>query len=95
MSTPAKVATAGQAALRDTVLRAVVAALGAVVTDLPELTEETRLFDSLELDSVRVQDLIIRLEDELGVMVDVDSLAMADFETVGTLTDFALTQAVE
>ena len=95
MNTPGKTATAGEAALRETVMHAVIVALDTVVDDLPEVTEETRLFDSLGLDSTMVLDLIMRLEDELGLVVDVDSLAMSDFETVGTLTDFALSQAVE
>jgi hypothetical protein len=42
-----------------------------------------------------VLDLIMPIEYELGLLVDVDSPVISDFETVGTLTDFALSQAVE
>jgi acyl carrier protein len=57
-------------------------------TDIPELTEGTRLFADLSLDSTSVIELLMALEDSLGLQIDPDELAADAFETVGTLTDY-------
>ncbi|HKS98291.1 MAG TPA: phosphopantetheine-binding protein [Rugosimonospora sp.] len=56
--------------------------------DLPELAEETRLLADLSLDSTNVIELLMELEDALGLQIDPDELAAEAFETVGTLTDY-------
>ncbi|GAA2742140.1 MULTISPECIES: acyl carrier protein [Kitasatospora] len=70
-----------------------VAALQAALTevlkkDLPELTPETRLFGDLALDSTSVIELLMALEDTLGLVVDPDELTPDVFETVGALTAY-------
>ena len=57
-------------------------------TEIPELTEGTRLFADLTLDSTSVIELLMALEDSLGLKIDPDELAADAFETVGTLTDY-------
>jgi acyl carrier protein len=57
-------------------------------TDIPELTEDTRLFADLTLDSTSVIELLMALEDSLRLQIDPDELAADAFETVGTLTDY-------
>ena len=57
-------------------------------TEIPELTEGTRLFTDLTLDSTSVIELLMALEDSLGLQIDPDELAADAFETVGTLTDY-------
>ncbi|MFE9139197.1 acyl carrier protein [Streptomyces sp. NPDC007355] len=56
--------------------------------DLPELTEDSRLFDELGLDSTGVFEMLMRLEESLDIEFDTDSLEMAHFASVGSLTDF-------
>lgn len=80
------------AAERDLVVTAIGSALGDVLdSELPEITEHTRLFD-LGLDSTSVLELLLQLEDALGREFDNENLQMSDFETVGTLADFVVTQ---
>lgn len=79
---------------RQRVLDSVVTALRGVLdqADIPA-TEHTRLFDELGLDSTSVLELLMGLEDALGVEFDPDSLEQSHFETVGSLTDYILTQS--
>ncbi|MFI2549163.1 acyl carrier protein [Streptomyces rochei] len=64
------------------------------VLDRPvtELSGQTRLFDDLHLDSTTMLEMLMELEDSLGLEVDPEELEADDFETVDTFTDFALTQ---
>jgi acyl carrier protein len=80
----------GMEDIRRAEIRAALAkALGEVLnTDVPELTEDTRLFADLTLDSTSVIELLMALEDSLGLQIDPDELAADAFETVGTLTDY-------
>jgi acyl carrier protein len=56
--------------------------------ELPELTDDTRLFADLALDSTSVIELLMALEDSLGLQIDPDELTADAFETVGTLTGY-------
>lgn len=62
------------------------------VLDRPvtELSGQTRLFDDLHLDSTTMLEMLMGLEDSLGLEVDPEELEADDFETVDTFTDFAL-----
>jgi acyl carrier protein len=61
------------------------AVLGREVTDLrPDL----RLFEDLDLDSTSVIDLLMSLEDTIGLEIDPDELGPEVFETVASLTDY-------
>ncbi|MEO3872006.1 acyl carrier protein [Nonomuraea sp. B12E4] len=53
----------------------------------------TRLFDDLGLDSTAVLEVLMELEDRLGLEIDTDSLEHDHFESVGTLAEFLATQA--
>jgi len=59
------------------------------------LAEDTKLFDDLHLDSTSVLEVLMALEDSVGIDVDPDELDIADFESVGTLTDYVSRQAKE
>lgn len=52
------------------------------------LTEDTRLFDDLHLDSTSVLELLMALEDIVGITVDPETLDMDDFRSVGTLASY-------
>ncbi|HYS37446.1 MAG TPA: phosphopantetheine-binding protein [Pseudonocardiaceae bacterium] len=62
--------------------------------DLDELTDETRLFEDLNLDSTSVIELLITIEEAIGLTVDVDELDPEVFTTVGSLTDFVAAMAM-
>ena len=56
--------------------------------DLPDLAEGTRLFSDLALDSTSVIELLMELEDTLGLQIDPDELTPDVFETFGALTAY-------
>lgn len=55
---------------------------------LDDVSADTSLFNSLGLDSTGVLDLLMNLEDELGVEIDTETLDLADFATVGSLVAY-------
>lgn len=59
--------------------------LGREVTDL---STESRLFEDLALDSTSVIELLMSLEDTIGLEIDPDELGPEVFRTVGSLTDY-------
>ncbi len=61
--------------------------------DLPVLTEDVRLFDDLNMDSTMALELLMALEDTIGVEIDAENLSMDDFQTIGTLADYLLAVA--
>ncbi|RBM20474.1 acyl carrier protein [Streptomyces sp. PT12] len=64
-------------------------ALSAVLNrPLDELAPELSLFDDLALDSTSVIELLMSLEDTVGLEIDPDELGPEVFRTVGTLTDY-------
>lgn len=71
------------------VVDAITEALGAVLQrDLGDLSPDTKLFDTLGLDSTGVLDLLLRLEELLDGEFDTDELEMSHFATVQSLADF-------
>ncbi|WP_405594726.1 acyl carrier protein [Streptomyces sp. NBC_01092] len=56
--------------------------------ELPDLTEDTKLFENLGLDSISTIQLLFKLEDRTGLEVDTEELSTEVFGTVGSLTDF-------
>ncbi|MFY1638267.1 acyl carrier protein [Solwaraspora sp. WMMB335] len=74
---------------RQQILDAIVAALSDVLRqELTGVTEQTRLFDDLSLDSTSVLGLLMALEDALDMQVDPENLEQRHLETVGALADF-------
>jgi acyl carrier protein len=61
--------------------------------DVPEVSEDTRLMEDLNMDSTSVLELLMALEDNAGFEVDASNLNMDDFKTVGTLADYFLRAA--
>lgn len=73
----------------------VVAGIKKALTDvlrreLPDLNEDVRLFDDLNMDSTMALELLMTLEDTLSVEIDAENLSMDDFQTIGTLADYLL-----
>lgn len=62
----------------------------ALKTELPDVTDQTRLFDDLHLDSTASLELLMAIEEAVSVEFDMEELNMDDFRTVGTLVDFVL-----
>ncbi|WP_103500597.1 MULTISPECIES: acyl carrier protein [Streptomyces] len=55
---------------------------------LPEFSAETRILEDLELDSMRFIELLMSLEDTIGLDVDPESLEPEVFGTAGSLADY-------
>jgi acyl carrier protein len=77
---------------RARVVAGIITALGAVLEeDVPELTEDSKLAD-VGLDSTGVLELLMQLEETLGVEFDTDNLEMSHFESVRSLAGFVATE---
>lgn len=64
-------------------------ALSAILQrEIPALDDEMRLFDELGLDSTGVIDLLMTLEDTIGLQIDPDELTPETFESVGSLLGY-------
>ena len=63
--------------------------------EVPELREEARLFEDLALDSTSVIELLMSLEDTIGLEIDADELGPEVFETVGSLADYVQSRLTE
>lgn len=76
---------------RRTVIAAVETALGeSSGRTVRGLTEGTRLFEDLHLDSTTSLELLMAMEETFGLLIDPDALDMDDFRTVGTFTSYVL-----
>jgi acyl carrier protein len=74
---------------RSEVVAAVETALSEVLErEVTGLTEDTRLFEDIHLDSTSVLEMLMTLEDAIGIEVDPETLDMDDFKSVGTLADY-------
>ncbi|MFI6027236.1 acyl carrier protein [Amycolatopsis magusensis] len=74
--------------VREQVVAGVITALGVVLEEeIPDLAEDTRLAD-VGLDSTGVLELLMQLEETLGVEFDTDNLEMSHFESVRSLAGF-------
>jgi acyl carrier protein len=81
---------------RDETIEAVKVALAEVLQRvLPDVDEHTRLFEDLHLDSTSVLELLMALEDSVGIAVDPEELQPKHFKTIGALADYALEQLGE
>ena len=56
--------------------------------EVPDVTEDTRLFDDLQLDSTSILELLMAVEDTMEVEIDPEGLDMDSFRTIGTLADY-------
>ncbi|MBA8823980.1 acyl carrier protein [Saccharopolyspora lacisalsi] len=75
---------------RDTVLTALETALTDVLErPVTGLTGGVRLFEDLHLDSTTMLEMLMALEESIGLVIDPEDLDVDDFETVETFIDFA------
>lgn len=65
----------------------------ALSRELPEATGETRLFEELNLDSTAVLEVLMAIEEELGVAFDPESLEPEHLTSVSALTQFIRSQS--
>lgn len=56
--------------------------------ELPVITAQTRLVEDIDLDSLSHLEVLMAIEERLGVHFDPDSINLAAFPTVGALADF-------
>jgi acyl carrier protein len=56
--------------------------------EVSDLTPQSRLFEDLAMDSTSVIELLMSLEDTMGLEIDPDELGPEVFRTVGSLTDY-------
>jgi acyl carrier protein len=69
------------------------ASLEAVLNrEVPELSAGTLLFDELALDSTSVLELLMNLEDTIGLEIDPAELDEEVFQTFGSLTAYVTAQ---
>lgn len=71
--------------MEDIIIAAISRVLGREVAGA---TAATRLFDDLGLDSTTALELLMQIEDDLGVVFETADLEMHHFQTVGTLAEF-------
>ncbi|RFU83333.1 acyl carrier protein [Streptomyces triticagri] len=55
---------------------------------LPDITEDTRLFDDLRLDSSSVLELLLLVEDSTSAAVDPETLDIDHLRTVRSFADY-------
>lgn len=60
--------------------------------DIPRIDDGTRLFEELTLDSTSVLELLMGLEDTIGLEIDPDELEAEVFQTVGSLSGYVSAQ---
>ncbi|NBH03210.1 acyl carrier protein [Amycolatopsis sp. SID8362] len=74
---------------RDGVVAAIADALGDVLDrEVTGLTEETRLFDDLRLDSSKVLELLMLVEMAVDITVDPEDLDIDHLRTVRSFADY-------
>lgn len=61
--------------------------------DLPAMPEDIRLFDELGLSSSKTLELLLALEEDLGIEVDVDEIDRGDLVSIGAFADFVTRHA--
>jgi len=61
-----------------------------IAPDLQQATisEESSLFDDLQLDSIKLVEMLTRLETEFSINLDDEDMGFEHFATVGTLSEF-------
>lgn len=79
---------------RSEVIARIAATLGEVLEEpVTDPSEDTRLFEDLHLDSTSILEVLMGLEDSVGVEVDPEKLEMDDFRSIGSLADYLLRNA--
>ncbi len=55
---------------------------------IPEFSAQTRILEDLEVDSMRFIELLVSLEDTIGLEVDPDTFEPEIFQSVGAFADY-------
>jgi len=85
----------------DTELRPrVVEAIGTLLPkvlkrEVPEMPEDTRLFDDLGLESASVLELLMIVEDVAGISVDAQELSLDSLRSIRTFADYVEAKQAE
>lgn len=75
------------------ITRQIINMLAEMVRRDPEsITPQTHLFDDLAFDSTSVLELLMQLEDTLGIEVDPFTVEPSDFEVVASLVTYVVGQ---
>ena len=83
------------AALRQQVFNSICALLpGVLGQELPELSEDTKLMAELGMRSASMLELLLAIEDELGIQIDVEDIDEAGISSVGGLAGFIATHTI-
>ncbi len=89
MRQPETAAPSADPVLRARLVEGIVELLPGVLGRAPaDLSERTELIAALEMTSVAALELVLRLEERLGLEISVEGLERADLATVGTLADY-------
>lgn len=62
--------------------------------EIADLGETTMLFEDLGVESLGILELLLNLEDTLGIEVDPEDLEMETFRTVKSLADYVTRHAM-
>ncbi|MFF7984809.1 MULTISPECIES: acyl carrier protein [Streptomyces] len=74
---------------REQIVEHIRIALSSVLNrEIGQLEENVRLVEDLSLDSTSVIELLMALEDTMGLELDVEDLQPEVFQTVGSLADY-------
>jgi acyl carrier protein len=63
--------------------------------DIPDLGEDTRLFDDLGLESASVLELLMIVEDVAGISVDAQELSLDALRSIRTFADYVEAKQAE
>lgn len=75
---------------KDKLLNIIIIAIKEVLDIDKEINQNTRLFEELDIDSTSIIELLMALEDNVpGLYIDPEELDADDFESVGSLVDYA------
>jgi acyl carrier protein len=88
-TSPAPQARENGEVLEDDIVRALARVLK---RDVETLTPELGFFEDLAFDSTTVLEVLMQMEDDLGVEIEPENLEQSDLETVGSLVKFIITQ---
>jgi acyl carrier protein len=74
---------------RQEIVAAVTSAISEVLErEVTGVSEESRLFEDIHLDSTSIMELLMSLEDSVNISVDPEALEIDDFKSVGALADY-------
>lgn len=62
--------------------------------DMPQTSEDTRLMEDLDMSSSSSLELMLELEESLGLQIDVEDIDRDDFATIGALADFVVENVI-